>query len=99
MPSYVFKVYFIFFLYIADKPKSHQFDITLMVCLLRHIMDDIQVPRSGWDALPDENDTTIGADLARIKWYRNFDAHLPNCMLEDTEFDDKWEDLTGVNIL
>ncbi|XP_063405751.1 uncharacterized protein LOC134689715 [Mytilus trossulus] len=50
--------------------SSDKFDVSLMVCLLRHFTDlDIQ------DRLPLETIYTTAADISRIKFYRNYIVH------------------------
>jgi hypothetical protein len=54
-------------LFSGDQPSSKDFDITLMICLLRNLMPiDIMDNR-----LPSATDTSLRADLSRIKYYRN----------------------------
>ncbi|VDI74343.1 Hypothetical predicted protein [Mytilus galloprovincialis] len=54
---------------------SAEFDSTLIVCLLRNLPPRESAPVTGWDNLPLPGDTSKGADLARIKWYRNKLVH------------------------
>ena len=50
--------------------KSADFDVTLLVRLLRTICN-LTPPSTGWDALPPSADHSLTADIARIKYYRN----------------------------
>ena len=50
--------------------KSTDFDITLLFRLLRTICG-LTPPVMGWDCFPLNTDHSFGADLARIKYYRN----------------------------
>ncbi|CAG2232668.1 unnamed protein product [Mytilus edulis] len=54
----------------SNATSSADFDVTLMVCLLRNIpLPGIYQPASGWDNLPIPSDTSPGAYLSRIKYY------------------------------
>ncbi|CAG2216435.1 unnamed protein product [Mytilus edulis] len=54
----------------SSKVSSAMFDVSLMVCLLRHFTDlDIH------DTLPMESIHTEAADICRIKFYRNSIVH------------------------
>lgn len=55
-------------------------------------------PNGGYDQLPTITDTTPGADLSRIKYYRNFLAHLDDGRIDTTFFNTAWTDITGVCI-
>ncbi|XP_052075352.1 myosin-1-like [Mytilus californianus] len=57
------------------RPTSADFDITILICLLREMIQKVQSPRGGFDHLPHKADTSAGACLAIIKHYRNFLAH------------------------
>lgn len=50
---------------IKSSVSSREFDITLLMVLLRNICG-LAPPGTGWDALPPASDTTLQADLARI---------------------------------
>lgn len=58
---------------------------------------DIAEPIKGWNDLPSPKDTGVGADLIRIKIYRNDLAHLDCCAVNDTYFKDAWKDISGVS--
>ena len=76
-----------FFYFLGSTPTSSQFDITLMISLFRHL--STITPLSGdFDTLPPPSDETLGADLARIKYYRNNIAHCleDNRKMSDLEF-------------
>lgn len=71
-----------------------------MVCLLRNItLPGISPPVTGWDNLPNPHDTSPGAYLARIKYYRNEIAHSTEHTLNTFDFQDKWKALSEVCIL
>jgi hypothetical protein len=81
---------------ITGKPNSKSFDITLMICLLRNIAN-ITKPRNGFDRLPHEYDKSPGADLARIKYYRNYIVHLDWSEIENDNFISAWNDISAVS--
>ena len=80
----------IFMVLFSEKPSSKDFDITLMICLLRNLIPHIAI----MDRLPSATDTTVGADLSRIKYYRNIIVHCDS--VADTEFESYWKDVTQV---
>ena len=49
---------------------SEDFDITLLTVLLRNICGQA-APATGWDSLPPASDTSVEANIARVKYYRN----------------------------
>ncbi|XP_063426829.1 uncharacterized protein LOC134710404 [Mytilus trossulus] len=73
-----------------DAPNSQAFDITLIITLLRNLTT-ITRPHRGFDTLPTASETTPGADLARIKYYRNYLAHLDDGKVESTVFNTAWD--------
>lgn len=75
----------------TGKPSSEDFDITLMICLIRN-MTDIQIGME----LPLPTQVSVGDDLTRIRYYRNKIAHTEN-FLNDAEFNIYWEDISQVN--
>ncbi|CAG2239685.1 unnamed protein product [Mytilus edulis] len=80
----------------ASNVSSEDFDTTLMVCLLRNMAPHEIAPVTGWDKLPHPGDTSKGADLARIKWYRNKLAHDGEGKLSPADFSQYWGDLEYV---
>ncbi|XP_063400364.1 E3 ubiquitin-protein ligase DZIP3-like [Mytilus trossulus] len=75
-------------------PDSKRFDITLMITLLRHLTS-MTPPAGGYDRLPKSTETTHGADLARIKFYRNRLAHLDDAKIDHASFITDWHDITS----
>ncbi|XP_052075892.1 uncharacterized protein LOC127713981 [Mytilus californianus] len=69
--------------------SSENYDITLMICLLRN-MTTIVPPLHGYDKLPPVTEVSDGADLARIKYYRNVLAHTDNGQLSNEHFNTMW---------
>ncbi|CAG2217417.1 unnamed protein product [Mytilus edulis] len=77
-----------------DVPDSKTFDVTLMIALLRNLTE-MSPPLCGYDRLPSVIDTTPGADLARIKHYRNYMAHLNDEKVDSVDFNAHWNDITN----
>jgi len=76
-------------------PKSEDFDITLLFVLLRNICG-LTPPATGWDALPLPTDTSLEANLVRIKYYRNnVAAHTSKAEVDETLFETYWSDISG----
>lgn len=84
----------IFILILTGSAKSADFDVSLMICLIRNLTP-IQVS----DVLPFEMNTTTGADLSRVKYYRNMFCHNKNQALSDENFEEYWTDLAEVRFL
>ncbi|XP_052106905.1 uncharacterized protein LOC127739284 isoform X2 [Mytilus californianus] len=75
-------------------PDSKSFDVTLMTTLLRNLIP-LNPPLCGFDCLPTIMETTQAADLARIKHYRIFLAHLEDGKIDTSVFNTAWTDITG----
>ena len=74
----------------SGPPDSQNFDVTLFTVLLRNICG-LTRPASGWDALPPDSDTSVAANIARIKFYRNqVHAHITTTEIADNEFENLW---------
>ena len=75
--------------------KSADFDVTLLVRLLRTICN-LTPPSTGWDALPVSADHSLTADIARIKYYRNsVYGHVSQGMaITDNEFKTLWQEIS-----
>ncbi|CAC5416514.1 unnamed protein product [Mytilus coruscus] len=68
---------------------SETFDVTLMICLIRNLTNITVV-----DTCPHLNDTSAGADLSRIKYYRNRITHSDSGTITDADFITYWQDIT-----
>jgi hypothetical protein len=79
--------------------ESKSFDLTLLFKLLREICSLMPPLHTGWDNLPNSTDTSLEADLARIKHYRNQSAHA-NERLEvcDDDFKVCWDEIKAALI-
>ena len=75
--------------------NSADFDVTLLVCLLRTICN-LTPPSTGWDALPPSADHSLTADIARIKYYRNsvYGPVSQGMAIRDSEFLTLWQEIS-----
>jgi hypothetical protein len=64
-----------------------------MIVLIRNLTP---IPIS--DVIPHSSDVTQGADLSRIKYYRNQVAHNDSRTLTDRQYQEWWNDITQVFI-
>ena len=77
---------------------SEDFDITLLIVLLRNICH-LAAPATGWDGLPPASDTGIEANLARVKYYRNsVYGHAMQASVDDPTFNSLWQDISAALI-
>ena len=80
---------------ISSSVSSANFDITLLVLLLRNICS-LSPPTSGWDSLPSASDTSIEANIARVKYYRNnVYGHVSHASVDDVTFEGYWKDISS----
>ena len=71
-------------------PDSQNFDVTLLSVLLRNICG-LTAPATGWNDMPPDSDTSVAANIVRIKVYRNtVYAHISNTEIADNEFENLW---------
>jgi hypothetical protein len=64
-----------------------------MIVLIRNLTP---IPIS--DVIPHSSDVSQGADLSRIKYYRNQVAHNDSGTLTDRQYQEWWNDITQVFI-
>ena len=77
---------------------SGDFDITLLMVLLRN-MCGLAAPATGWDSLPSGSDTSIEANIARVKYYRNsVYGHASQASVDDPTFNSLWQDISAALI-
>ncbi|VDI02299.1 Hypothetical predicted protein [Mytilus galloprovincialis] len=69
--------------------SSSTFDLTLMISLIRHL-----TPIPVGDILPLTTDISEGADLSRLKYYRNQISHSDTGTLSETDFHQWWTDIS-----
>ncbi|KAL9956646.1 hypothetical protein ACROYT_G038154 [Oculina patagonica] len=78
---------------VKSSVSSKNFDITLLMVLLRNICGLVP-PATGWDSLPSVTDTTLEADIVRIKFYRNtVYGHVSEASVDDATFSQYWKDI------
>ena len=78
---------------IKSSVSSKDFDITLLMVLLRNICGLVP-PATGWDDLPAATDLTPEADIARVKFYRNtVYGHASQASVDDANFGAYWTDV------
>ena len=74
--------------------KSADFDISLLCKLLRAICN-LTPPTTGWDNLPNSADHSLGADLVRIRIYRNsIYGHNHSMEITDADFGKLWIEIS-----
>ena len=76
-------------------PDSKTFDITLLFLLLTKICG-LSPPLSGRNTLPPLSDTSLEANIFRIKQYRNDLVHSLSTGFQPAEFDVKWQEISTV---
>ncbi|XP_046857733.1 uncharacterized protein LOC124451147 [Xenia sp. Carnegie-2017] len=75
-------------------PDIENFDITLLTVLLRNICG-LTAPHGGWNSFPSSSDTSISANIARIKFYRNeVYGHITTTSVNDSEFENLWQEMS-----
>ena len=77
---------------------SENFDITLLMVLLRNICG-LTAPTTGWDSLPSGSDTSVEANVTRVKYYRNaVYGHTKQPSVDDPTFNSLWQDVSAALI-
>ena len=78
---------------------SEDFDITLLVVLLRNICR-LAAPATGWDSLPSASDTSVEANIVRVKYYRNtVYGHASQASVDDPTFNSLWRDVSAALVV
>ena len=79
-------------------PDSNTFDITLLFLLLTHVCG-LSPPLSGWHSKPPPSDTSVEANLARIKFFRNqLYGHVTTTGIDAPTFSALWLEISAVLI-
>ena len=74
--------------------KSTDFDISLLCKLLRAICS-LTPPITGWKDLPSSTDHSLGADLVRIRIYRNtIYGHNHSMEMKNADFEKLWMEIS-----
>ena len=80
----------------GSTPDSNNFDITLLFLLLTEICG-LSPPPSGWHKKPPLSDTTLEANLARIKFFRNeLYGHVSTTSIDSSTFSHLWREISDV---
>ncbi|XP_046862669.1 uncharacterized protein LOC124456227 [Xenia sp. Carnegie-2017] len=75
-------------------PDIENFDLSLLIILLRNICG-LTAPHGGWHNLPASSDTSISANIARIKFYRHkVYVHMTTANVDDSEFEFLWQEIS-----
>ena len=78
------------------KPDSNSFDITLLFLLLTTICG-LSPPLSGWHTKPIASDTSLEANCARIKFFRNeLHGHVSTTGVNKPTFTALWQEISAV---
>ena len=78
----------------SGSPDSNNFDITLLTILLRNICG-LPAPAAGWSVTPSASDTSVSAEILRIKMIRNeVYGHISSAQLDDTKFETLWREIS-----
>ena len=80
---------------IATSVSLENFDITLLIVLLKHICG-LKPPTTtrSWDRVPPTTDTSHEADIARLKCFRNdIYGHAEKASISDSEFSTQWRNI------
>ena len=75
-------------------PDSKEFDITLLHLLIRELCC-LKAPRTGWHKMPADDDQSLEANIARIKFFRNELCHSVSTGIPNEEFEDKWNTIAS----
>ena len=76
--------------------SSAEFDITLLMVLLRNVCGLSPPDNTGsWDELPPDSDNSTEANIVRIKFYRNdVYAHASKASVDDSTFNELWGNIS-----
>ena len=78
----------------GDPPNAEKFDITMLHLLIREF-SNLPAPAKGWHKLPDETDDSVQANITRIKCFRNELSHLSCTAISESEFEEKWTQISS----
>ena len=81
---------------VASAVSSVNFDVTLLMVLLRNICGlSPPVSTGNWDELPPDSDSSTEANIVRIKWYRNnVYGHATKASVDDATFNVLWQKIS-----
>ena len=76
--------------------SSENFDISTLCVLLMNICN-LPPPETGWRRLPAPTDYSLGADIIRMRHFRNsLYAHVTKASIDETSFNSYWNDIREV---
>lgn len=78
-----------------DVPDYKSFDVTLLYKLIINLCS-LKPPTKGWFKKPEAKDTSIGADIERLRLLKNSYSHDDSTEFPDIEFQNVWKDLKCV---
>ncbi|XP_060596871.1 uncharacterized protein LOC132750838 [Ruditapes philippinarum] len=78
-------------------PTTTDLDITLIICLLRNIKSFGLNKKFQWNSIPTQGDTSVEADISRLKIYRNELSHISSTSgITLIVFTTKWTEIEQV---
>ena len=82
---------------VASSVSSANFDVTLLMVLLRNICGlSPPVSTHSWDELPPDSDNSTEANIVRIKFYRNdVYGHATKASVDDATFNALWQKISS----
>ena len=82
---------------VASSVSSADFDVTLLMVLLRNICGlSPPVSTGSWDKLPPDSDNSTEANMVRIKFYRNdVYGYATKASVDDATFNALWQKISS----
>lgn len=80
---------------LIQKAIYSDFDITLLYFLLRNI-SNIPSHTNQWGNIPISGDTSLSANIEKIRLIRNEFGHSSAISISDTDFNRKWKDIFDI---
>ncbi|CAB4009842.1 E3 ubiquitin- ligase DZIP3 [Paramuricea clavata] len=78
----------------GNPPDSKTFDVTLLTVLLRNLAG-LPPPATGWNTMPPDTDNSLGANIARIKLFRNqVYGHVTSTQVDKITFRNLWQKIS-----
>lgn len=81
-------------------PDAKEFDITLLIVVIRTICTNIEAPSGGWGVKPEliqDNHHSLGDEILRLKGIRNsIIAHTPSMHMPTEKFKELWEKISDI---
>ncbi|XP_060565169.1 uncharacterized protein LOC132724350 [Ruditapes philippinarum] len=78
-------------------PTTTDLDITLIICLLRNIKSFGLNKNFQWNSIPAQGDTSVEADISRLKIYRNELSHISSTSgITLLVFTTKWTEIEQI---